>query len=301
MSLALCVASRHARADEELPSATAPANQLPLHPAAANPPRNPKDLSDETFKFRLAIDLPVTLAAAGTWIVLGALKNQLSSTCHWCEYNADGTDGVNGFDQGARTAFKWSNTAAAGTISDVTVFAVIPAFAVGMDLLSAGSPRRWQRFGVDFIMMAEAATVSGALVYAAKYGAARERPYAHYEHLSGVPFKANIDDNASFFSGHATFAFSVATSAGTIASLRHYRLAPVIWAVGMTLATFGGYLRVAADKHYLSDVMTGALVGSAVGVAVPLTHWIRPLRERKINIGGGGDKNGGIVTISGAF
>ena len=30
-----------------------------------------------------------------------------------------------------------------------------------------------------------------------------------------------------------------------------------------------GYLRIAADKHYLSDVLTGALVGSAFGVAMP--------------------------------
>jgi membrane-associated phospholipid phosphatase len=31
-----------------------------------------------------------------------------------------------------------------------------------------------------------------------------------------------------------------------------------------------GYLRIAADKHYLSDVLTGALLGSAMGVAIPL-------------------------------
>src|SRR6059058_3168029 len=73
-------------------------------------------------------------------------------------------------------------------------------------------------------------------------------------------------DNLSFFSGHATLAFALATSAGTVASMRHHRLAPVMWAVGLLLATTGGYLRIAADRHYATDVLTGALVGSAVGI-----------------------------------
>ncbi len=31
-----------------------------------------------------------------------------------------------------------------------------------------------------------------------------------------------------------------------------------------------GYLRIAADKHYFSDVATAAIIGSIVGVGVPL-------------------------------
>ena len=40
-------------------------------------------------------------------------------------------------------------------------------------------------------------------------------------------------------------------------------------ASGLSMAAFTGYLRIAADKHYLSDVLTGAIVGSAVGFVVP--------------------------------
>ena len=42
-----------------------------------------------------------------------------------------------------------------------------------------------------------------------------------------------------------------------------------MWAVGLVCATAGGYLRIAADQHYATDVITGALVGSAVGFGVP--------------------------------
>ena len=38
-----------------------------------------------------------------------------------------------------------------------------------------------------------------------------------------------------------------------------------IWISALGLASATGYLRMAADKHYFSDVLTGAVVGSLVG------------------------------------
>jgi membrane-associated phospholipid phosphatase len=40
--------------------------------------------------------------------------------------------------------------------------------------------------------------------------------------------------------------------------------------VGGALATGTAYLRIAADRHWLSDVIVGMLTGVAVGIAVPL-------------------------------
>ena len=50
-------------------------------------------------------------------------------------------------------------------------------------------------------------------------------------------------------------------SSGTIASLRGYSLAPLVWGSGALIALSTGYLRIAADKHYLSDVLTGLVIG----------------------------------------
>lgn len=36
------------------------------------------------------------------------------------------------------------------------------------------------------------------------------------------------------------------------------------------MATMVGYLRIASDKHYLSDVITAAVAGSVIGVGLPL-------------------------------
>jgi membrane-associated phospholipid phosphatase len=283
----------------ELPSANAPAKDLPRHPLAANPPRHKSEVSDETFKFRASVDLPIALGAAGTWVLLAALKNQLSSNCRWCDTAPGGGDGLNRFDRGARNAFKWSNTRAADVTSDISTFVAIPLFITGVDLVATGSPGRWRRWAMDVLIISEATAISGGLSYIVKYAASRQRPFVHYEVINGVTYQTNADDNASFFSGHTTFAFAVATAGGTVASLRHYRLAPLIWAVGMGLATLSGYLRIAADKHYLSDVIVGGVVGSAVGVGIPLLRWIRPLREKKLSLGAQGDSNGALLSLSG--
>ena len=41
----------------------------------------------------------------------------------------------------------------------------------------------------------------------------------------------------------------------------------------VSLATVTGLLRIASDKHYATDVVVGALVGSAIGYAVPTIHF----------------------------
>ena len=44
---------------------------------------------------------------------------------------------------------------------------------------------------------------------------------------------------------------------------------PFSWAAGLPLAALTGYLRIAADRHYLSDVLVGAGAGTLFGTLVP--------------------------------
>jgi membrane-associated phospholipid phosphatase len=97
-----------------------------------------------------------------------------------------------------------------------------------------------------------------------KVAAARERPYVHFTDDRGS------EDNLSFPSGHTSRAFALATSAAVIAHARGYRSERLIWAGGMTLAAMTGYLRIAADRHYVTDVVTGAALGVTAGLTVPL-------------------------------
>ena len=38
-----------------------------------------------------------------------------------------------------------------------------------------------------------------------------------------------------------------------------------IWTTSLGLATLTGYFRIAADKHYFTDIIAGAMVGTLVG------------------------------------
>ena len=52
--------------------------------------------------------------------------------------------------------------------------------------------------------------------------------------------------------------------------MRGYRIAPLVWIGGGLIALTTSYLRMAADRHYFTDVATGALLGVGVGIGVPL-------------------------------
>jgi membrane-associated phospholipid phosphatase len=78
------------------------------------------------------------------------------------------------------------------------------------------------------------------------------------------------DNDLSFFSGHATFTAAFAASAGAIALLRGYQHPWIAWVLGGALSIATGILRLAADKHYLTDVATGWIVGAGIGLSMPL-------------------------------
>ena len=81
-----------------------------------------------------------------------------------------------------------------------------------------------------------------------------------------------MDSRLSFWSGHASIAFSAAAAGGSVAQRRGYAGWPWVYAVGFGAAATTGYLRIAADQHWLTDVLAGAVVGTAVGFAVPWLH-----------------------------
>jgi membrane-associated phospholipid phosphatase len=125
---------------------------------------------------------------------------------------------------------------------------------------------------------AEAFALTGAIEGTTNYLSGRARPYSA-ECGTGVP--SNTTDCSSdaryrsFFSGHTAVSF---TAAGLICA-HHEALqlfeSPadhVTCATGLLAAATIGTLRMVGDAHYFSDVFVGAVVGTAVGLGVPLLH-----------------------------
>lgn len=218
----------------------------------------------------LTVDWPVdgaiTAGALAAWGGSQLLQNKLApATCRWCE--------PGGLDTSVRDALRWSDPEAANLASNVWAYALMPAASIGLLALGAHAEGRTDEMAVNALLMAEAVALAGATNQAFKFAVGRERPFVHALPLAQKPLTANpADNNTSFYSSHTGFAFSLAVSAGTVASMRHYRWAGAVWAAGLVGAALVGYLRIAADKHYFTDVLTGAGAGAAFGAAVPLLH-----------------------------
>jgi membrane-associated phospholipid phosphatase len=274
--------------------------QLGTMPAAAQAGDAAKPGAPGTeLRYDLKLDLGITLGATAFWVSFELLSPVLATSCHWCDRNPDGSDSLNGFDRGVRKALRWNDTKSADILSTVFSFGLAPLAGLGVGALIAAHDQRLTEIPEDILIVAESAMLTLDLTQIAKFSISRERPNVHARTPAERIARRASSDNLSFFSGHTSLAFALATSAGTIASMRHYRLAPLMWIAGLTLATISGYLRIAADRHYATDVLTGVAVGSAVGVAVPyLAH--RP-REAAVHVALAPLPGGQGLTLLGVF
>lgn len=227
-------------------------------------------------RYDARIDGAVTLTA-GLWMLTSEiLKGELvPEKCRWCSRAADGAPALNSYDGHVRNALVWKNTKAADITSSVLAFVALPVLSFAGSTASAATAGSLGYAPVDGLIVAEATLLAANLNQLTKFAFARERPFVRWmpsrageaiPEVTGSP----SDDNLSFFSGHTTIAFALATSSGTVATLRGYDAAPIVWGAGLSMAAAVGYLRIAADKHYLTDVLTGVVVGSLVGVGVPM-------------------------------
>jgi len=228
--------------------------------------------ANDPFRYEWTVDSAVTVV--GIWGLIAtenAKSELLAGGCHWCERDAAGNPTLNAFDSAARNAFRVSDGAAAENAGNAMGYAIIPLVTVGGSLLAAGYDKRLKEYPVDLLIFAETAIIAADMNQAVKFAAARERPFVHFSPDSDAARHSvgASDSLTSFYSGHTTLGFAMATAAGTIASMRHYRLAPLIWALGISLAATTGYLRVAADRHYMSDVLVGGFAGSLCGFINP--------------------------------
>lgn len=207
------------------------------------------------YDVRLAVDIPVTLGATALASVPYALSSKLIEPRCPCDRRE-----VPRFDRFAIGL----HSDAADVASDVAV-----ALAVATPL--AWDARRLgfgPALGADAAVLAETLAVNSALVVLAKYAAQRPLPRTYAGDPSLVPSPRGY---RSFYSGHTSTAVSALTAA---AWTSHLRDGPSAWPwlVAAGAGAGVGALRVAAGRHFPSDVAMGALAGFGVGTVVPLLH-----------------------------
>ena len=197
--------------------------------------------------------------ALGAYLLTASVFNLTPSatSCRWCS--------VPGIDAGVRHQLLWKDTSLADTLSTYDAYVLAPL--VGLTLLvAADADASPTRLIDDVLPVFETVAVTQVLTQYGKYAFARERPYAHY---AAGPVTVDSNTYSSFWSGHSVFGFAITSAAGTVCHFRHYWTEPYVWAAGITLSLSTEYFRIAADKHYLTDVVSGGLVGLATGLLIP--------------------------------
>jgi membrane-associated phospholipid phosphatase len=177
--------------------------------------------------------------------------------CRWCSPPA--------FDASVRNALVWHDTNLANFLSTMDAYVLAPIVGFGL-LIAADSDASWSRLIDDTLPVAETIAISESITQIIKFSVGRQRPYAHFGNPNAP---VGSDDNTSFLSGHSVLGFSITASAGLICHWRGYWTEPYVWATGIALSLSTEYFRIGADKHYLSDVVAGGVLGIASGLLVP--------------------------------
>ena len=220
-------------------------------------------------KIRLATDSGLT--ALAVWFE----ATSDPAHCKWCDRDETGRDTLNGLDRTIRDAWVWApdHRGRAATLSTILEYSLIGGGLIwsawaqpsgtSTEVSSGASSSATDGWnGVSRVI--EALGGSAAITGVFKRVAARERPWAHFQDGTG-----SGSPNDSFVSGHTSETFAVATAVGVLCRARHCRHETTAWVVGLVTASATGYLRIAADKHYMTDVLAGAGVGVLSGLAVP--------------------------------
>lgn len=213
------------------------------------------------------IDLPIVIAGFLSGLELYTLDARLARPSCPCDPGS-----VNAFD---RTVIG-NNSGAAAVASDFTVGLTLlgPLLADGLALRDAGP------FKEDATVFLEALAVNTGLVTVVKFIVQRPLPITYDP--ADPALVASPGGYRSFFSGHTSLAFAALSTASMTIGLR-YGSWKLPWVVTALVGTSVGLERVAAGRHFYSDVIVGMLAGTAIGVSVPLIHrrkssvFLRPL------------------------
>jgi hypothetical protein len=210
-----------------------------------------------------------------------AIQRQLddSTQCRWCD--------PGGFDRWVRDELLWSDNGAAGTASDVAMWATMvgSAAAVGWQASREGDRREVIE---DVLLVAASLAVTDGLTRIVQSGTDRLRPYAW---ASGGP--QGERELRAFFSGHVSRAFAAAAAATQVSRLRGRRGTAWVAAATFTAAAATAWLRS-------RRISTGRRTPSAVPSPVLLGGRSRPCRSarRRAEPGRGSPAPGGIASCS---
>jgi membrane-associated phospholipid phosphatase len=214
-------------------------------------------LAPSVYRLEPLVDVPVSALAGATILLPYASNYPLTGERCPCAHDVAHINVLDAWAVG-------NESVAAARASDITVALVllVPPIADAFDVGAS------EALLEDLSVFGETLLVNGALVTVTKYVVQRPLPRTY----AGDPELVNSSGGyRSFYSGHTSLTFAALTAASMTVRLRHGdRL--WTWMVTAVVGTSVAAERVADGRHFPTDVLAGAVMGTAVGLAVPWLH-----------------------------
>jgi len=226
-----------------------------------DPPLSPSTLAAAglpAYELNLAADLPL-LAVGGVLMVGWVLDLEPAACAPACD-----PDDVNAFDRPAAgnwdLGWKYSSDALLGAVGLGTILTL---------LIDEG----WKNGFNDLVVVLESFAAASSLAIIVASATRRPRPLV-YGDAAPLAERRRYMNSLSFFSGHTAGSFALSFA---LFSTIHRRKpdSPLSWVVlafGVAASSMVAVGRVMSGKHFPSDVLVGAGVGSAIGLAIPALH-----------------------------
>lgn len=216
------------------------------------------------FQLQWQKDAPLTIGATGFWMI--------------AQYRYHGMEPAQPREFSEDDLLPWDrpfagtyNPGAASASDALSFVALLP---LGLDAWEFSQNRiSGKEWGGHSLMLLQAVGMNSALNLTVRSLRIWPRPFI-YGYEGSPEERASGQASGSFYSGHASNAFTVATFTTYTWWINHpaERSRYAIAALSYSAATSIAVLRVAAGKHFPSDVIVGAAMGSFFGWLVPWLH-----------------------------
>jgi len=221
--------------------------------------------TDAQSPYKLNFEREATIFGLGTALTVVTLKlNDDIEPLTIPEIGLLNRSDINSFDRDA--TYNWSSQS--GIASD---------YLLALSIISPGilslSDKVRSEISPVITMYFEVLIISAQLPFVAKGITQRIRPLAYNEN---VPIERKLSQNVkrSFYSGHTSLAFAMAVFLSTVYSDYYpdsdWKFA--VWGSSLLTASVIGYLRYESGSHFPTDILTGAIIGGAIGYLIPLIH-----------------------------
>mgnify|MGYP000586332424 CR=1 FL=1 len=183
------------------------------------------------------------------------------------ELNQLNAENVNSFDRSAIS----NNNINSAELSDYCRDLML---AVPLTLLASKRGRKeWGNIGILYM---ETLLTNTAATFVSKIAIPRNRPFTYNNELS-IAERQTSTAKQSFYSGHTSHVSSLSFFTASVLSdlYPESKLKFLWWSAAATVPAVAGYWRYDAGRHFPTDVITGYVIGAAIGCLVPRLHKIR--------------------------